>query len=78
MEKSWNVMEFGFENCVGTLNTTKYGVDIVNQIARKYMVRNFTGKWIGSITHCGYKCMNHLQMVTKNIIPRRVFLQQLA
>ena len=20
MEKSWNVMEFGFENCVGTLS----------------------------------------------------------
>jgi len=23
MEKSWNVMEFGFENCVGTLLKAK-------------------------------------------------------
>ena len=31
MEKSWNVMEFGFENCVGTLQfpiKTKQNISI--------------------------------------------------
>jgi len=26
MEKSWNVMEFGFENCMGTLYKFGWGV----------------------------------------------------
>ena len=34
MEKSWNVMEFGFENCVGTLRRFK---DVLTHCARNNM-----------------------------------------
>jgi len=41
-------------------------------MARKYTVRTSTRRWpigdIRSVTHCGYKCMDHLQEVTKNNI----------
>ena len=47
------------------LTLTKIWCCIVNQMARKYTVRTSTRRWprgyIRSITHCGYKYMDHLQ-----------------
>ena len=68
---------------VKAYNDTKYGVDIVDQMARKYTVGTSTKRWpihsfqnpqdLAAINACiVYKA------VTKNNISRRVFLQQIA
>ena len=50
---------------VKAFNDTKYGVDIVDQMARKYTVRTSTRRWCSFVLkHTGlggYKCMDRLQ-----------------
>ena len=68
---------------VKAFNDTKYGVDIVDQIARKYMVRTSTRRWLvhsfqNTLDLAAMNAWIVYKAVTKNNIPRRVFLQQLA
>ena len=68
---------------VKAYNVTKYGVDIVDQMARKYTVRPCTRRWpIRSLQNtldlAAINAWTVYKAVTKNNIPRRVFLQQLA
>ena len=68
---------------VKAYNDTKYGVDIVDQMARKYSVRTFTRRWPihsfqNTLDLAAINAWIAYKEVTKNNIPRRVFLQQLA
>ena len=66
---------------VKAYNVTKYGVDIVDQMAKKYTIRPCTRRWpIRSLQNTLDLAAINTWIVykTKNNIPRRVFLQQLA
>ena len=68
---------------VKAYNDTKYGVDIVDQTARKYTVRTSTSRWPvhsfqNTLDLAAINAWIVYKAVTKNNIPRRVFLQQLA
>ena len=68
---------------VKAYNDTKYGVDIVDQMARNYTVKTSTRRWsIHSLQNtldlAAINAWIVYKAVTKNNIPRRVFLQQLA
>ena len=68
---------------VKAYNDTKYGVDIVDQMARKHTVRTSTRRWPirsfqNTLDLAAINAWIVYKAVTKNNIPRRVFLQQLA
>ena len=68
---------------VKAYNDTKYGIDIVDQITRNYKVRTSTRKWPIYLFQntLGLAAINAwivYKAVTKNNIPRKVFLPQLA
>ena len=68
---------------VKAYNDTKYGVDIVDQMARKYTVGTSTKRWpIHSFQNpqdlATINAWIVYKAVTKNNISRRVFLQQMA
>ena len=68
---------------VKAYNDTKYGADIVDQMARKYTVRTSTRRWsIHSLQNtqdlAAINAWIVYKAVSKNNIPRRVFLQQFA
>ena len=68
---------------VKAYNDTKYGVDIVDQMARKYSDRTSTRRWPihsfqNALDLAAINAWIAYKEVTKNNIPRRVFLQQLA
>ena len=68
---------------VKAYNNTKYGVDIVDQMARKYTVRTSTRRWPihsfrNTLDLAAINAWIVYKAITKNNILRRVFLQQLV
>ena len=68
---------------VKAYNNTKYGVDIVDQMARKYTVRTSTRRWPihsfrNTLDLAAINALIVYKAVTKNNILRRIFLQQLV
>ena len=68
---------------VKAYNDTKYGVDIVDQMARKYTVKTFSKRWPihsfqNSLDLEAINAWIAYKVVTKNNISRRVFREQLA